>query len=504
MSIKLQILPIDNFSGGWSNDFAKGSASSPSNKPGSYYTGLFSPNRPNYLGQLGNAVSNSTGAYAISAGGLPINATSSSTTGNGYFISPTGYLSTFILPTSTSSSSSVTDYTQPASCSNDNYKDIWLHVTSAGLEAIMYTYQTGSNAYLGIAPTSNISGLRNDTAYTLTNRNVLHVGCVSAGGKSFITDGNLLKCYDPNSPASLFSVNIGTGYVLTSVADYGNYCAAVASNGYSSKMVLWKGSDQTKVDYEYDIRDTKVTAIVNEGGDLRVFTYGKNGTTKIKTFTGSGFSEEADWETPTTICASPLHNMCDVFLNQIVWKTPDGYLWSYGAPRKNELQTGAHRWGTVSTSTNTNGCVKNLNLDFLFIGSNYNSNNYLFYLKADEGYGSTLGLSSTYKTNLISLPHKSSIQRIVVYFSNYTVPTAVSTGSSCSLNLYAGYDTSTDLLSGASVPIAGTDSTIPTTIVYHSFECGIPNIDTFYLNVNFQFCTIKKIDIWYSYEDNII
>lgn len=495
-------ITIDNFSGGYANDFAKGNASAPSNKPGSYYTGFFSPNRPNYLGQVNNAVTNNPGGTMTSSGGVPINITASSVAGKAYFISPIGYLSTFTLINSTTTVPTITDYTQPASCSNDTYKDIWLHVTSTGLEAILYTYQTGSNAYLGIAPTSNIAGLRNDTAYTLTNRNVPHVGVVSAGGKSFITDGSYLKCYDPNSPGSLFSVNIGLGYTLVSVADYGNYCSAVASNGNSSKMVLWKGSNQTAVDYEYDIRDTNVTAVVNEGGDLRVFCYGKNGTTKIKTFSGQGFSEEADWETPTTLCPSPAHNMCDVFLNQIAWKTPDGYLWSYGSPRKNELQSGAHKWGLVQTTNSSNGCVKNVYQNILYIGSNYASLNSLMVLKADESYAPTL--ASFIKSNLLTVPHKSSIQGFQIYFSNYTVPTASSSGSSCNVNLYSGYDTTTDLLQASAVPTITTGDSSSTALMYYSFEVGIPNIDTFYFQVNFQFCTIKKIEIDYQYVDEVI
>lgn len=507
MATKLATLTIDNISGGYSNDFAKGTASSPATKQGTYFTGFFSPNRPNYLGQISTAVGNNPSYLPVSAGGVPINATFGSD-GFGYFISPIGYLSKFQLGNLTTSPT-VNDFTQPASCSNDNYKDIWMHVSSTGLESLMYTYQTAGNAYLGIAPISNIAGLRNDTAYTLTNRNVVHVGVVSAGGKSFITDGNYFKCYDPNSPASLFSVNIGLGYTMSSVADYGNYCAGIASNGNSSKMVLWKGSNQTAVDYEYDLRDFKATAIVNEGGDLRVFTYGKNGTTKIKTFTGSGFSEEADWETPTSLCAAPLHNMCDVFLNQIVWKTPDGFLWSFGSPRKNELLSGTHKWGQVSSSTNTNGCVKNLYQDILHIGSTVSGSSYMLGLKADESYstgfitGSTISLL---RTNLITLPHKSSLQRISVFFSNYTLPTPSSSGSAFSMNMYKGYDTTTDWLSAATVPILDTgDTSISTTgLVYYDFAKSIQDVDTFFLNLNFSGCTIKKIEVQYSYESNII
>lgn len=503
-------ITIDNFSGGYAKDFAKGGASAPCAVPGTYYTGFLSPNRPNYLGLASSAITNNPGGSIFVNGGLPINATSSIVNNNAYYITPIGNLSTFIMTTNTSSVPSVTDYSPPSGCTNDVYKDIWLHTTNAtsipslpaGSEAIMYTYQTSTNAYLGIAPTSNIASFRNDTAYTLTNRNVVHVGVVSAGGKSFITDGNLLKAYDPNSPASLFSVNIGTGYNLVSVADYGNYCAAIANVGNKCKMVLWKGANQTAVDYEYEIRDFVATAVVNVGGELKVFCYGKNGTTKIKTFTGQGFGEEADWETPTSLCPSPAHNMCDVFLNQIAWKTSDGYLWSYGTPKKNELYQGAHKWGQVQTGTNGNGCVKNLNSNILYVGSVFNSNNYLMVLKADESYSSQL--SSFIKTNLLTLPHKASVQGIQIYFANYSVPTVGVSGSSCSINLYSGYDTTTDLLQGSAVPTITTGDNSSTNLVYYSFEVGVPNIDTFYLQINFNFCTIKKIEIDYQFVDEVL
>lgn len=482
--MKQGTIKIENLSGGWISDFKKGSNSSYQTRANTYYSGLFNPNNPNYIGQISNAI---TEGAQYGVGYLPINATKAGD--KGYFILSNGYITegniVAAFPTGFG-----TNYTEPAGCLDDKYKDIWTHVTTTGQEAIMFTYQTNTNAYVGIAPTSSIAS-RNNTYFTLTYRNVPHVGVVSAANQSYITDGNYVQAYNPNA-ASPFAtrINVGTGWTTVSVADYGNYVAIVGNNGNSSRMWLWNGTSQDP-NFQYDIRDTTVHAIVNEGGELRVFTSGKNGTTKIKTFSGNGFSEEADWETPTSICSAPTHAMVDVYMNQIVWRTTDGYIWTYGSPRKNEVLSGAHRIGRVTTS-NTEGCVKNLYTNNLYIGAS-NSGFQIYNLQSGVDYV----LASQIKTALYQLPHYSSINMIRVYFSNFrTFINGAS--SSFHASLYDGYGT-TDLL----------DYTIPNNlsdayITYHPIKVSIANLDSFYLNIDFSGCIIKKIEVDYSVDERNI
>lgn len=500
MATKIGVISISSLEGGWINDFAKGPASTPQTKPNTYVQGILNMNKPNYLGQISSTFGENPNT--LFAGELAMNATFGSN-GKGYFIQRDGIIQELGLTTSWPPIA--VNYTAPAGCTTDQYKDIWKHVYTDGKESLFFTYQTASTAYVGYAPILNIAG-RNNTFFALTNPNVPHVGVKSVNNQSYVTDGNYLRAYDPLTN-TWSSINCGLGTTLVSVADYGNYVATVGGDGTNSWLFLWTGVSATVPNFKYEIRDTNVTAIVNEGGDLRVFTYGKNGTTKIKTFTGNGFSEEGDFETPTTLCSSPIHGQVDVWLNQIVWKgyqnisgvVTDGYLWTYGSVRKNEVLTGAHRVGKVTTTntttTETLGCVKNLYADNLYIGIKDTPSTYKIYnVKADTSYASTS--TSNLRTALYPLPRNSTIERIQFYFSDYTVPGTAATGSSLTCSLYADYNYTTDLLN---FPIPINDTIGNSTIYYYPIIKSIPNLDTFYMNINFTYCTIKKIDITYSF-----
>jgi hypothetical protein len=256
-------------------------------------------------------------------------------------------------------------------------------------------------------------------------------------------------------------------------------------------------STDTLPTYQYDIRDSNVTAIVNEGGTLRVFTTGKNGTTKIKSFDGTGFSEEADWECPTSLCASPTHAMVDVWLNQIVWRTPDGYVWTYGSVRKNEIRSGAHRVAYLTTNTNSLGFVKNLYQNQLHVGITNASNSFVYQVKADESYGALL--TSNIRTTLYETPRNATIEKIIVYFSDYTQSAPSLSASTFQMQLYKDYDTVADQLSG--------QGTIPQTVnggeklYYWPIRTSVSNLSSFYMNINFTACTIRKITIQYTFED---
>lgn len=477
--------------GGWASDFSKGAASAPATRQGSYFTGLFNANKPNYLGQIANAFKEDTSQ--VTADELPINGTSDSSN-NGFFILKNGGLPKVNI---TAANPSITlNYTAPAGATTDLYKDIWTHVTTAGVEAILYTYQTATTAYLGIASLPLFT--RTDTYQTFTNLNKPHVGVVSVSNKSYITDGNLVRVYDPNSGSPFAqSLNVGLGWTTVSVEDYGNYVAIVGNRGNSARMWLWDGSASVP-NFQYDIRDTVVTAIINEGGDLRVFTYGKNATTKIKTFNGSGFSEEADWETPTTLCPAPAHNMRDVWLNQIVWRTPDGYVWTYGSPRKNEINTGANRCGLLTTDTNSYGCVKNLYGDRLYFGitSASGTNTNKLYLVNPTSYYEIGGNTSNVVSALYALPHKSTVTQMNIYFGYYVPSSTGSSASSATVSFYKDY-TTTDLMNYP-VPL---NNVAGQNVYFHPVKLNVQDVDSFYFKIAFSLAIIRKIEIFYTYDD---
>lgn len=484
-------ITIKNISGGWSSDFKKSSTiSAPQTAPNTYYSGLFNPSLPNYLGQITPGITEN--ASTVTAVSLPINATRASDN-YGYFIQSNGLISKGGIEGAFPATFNPIDYTQPAGCLDDKWKDIWTHITPSGAEATFFTYQTAGNAYVGYREI--VSGTRSNTYFALANTNVPHVGVVSVANQSYITDGRYVRAYDPNSgtPFSGY-IDVGAGWKTVSVADYGNYVAIVGNNGNTSRMWLWNGTSQDP-NFQYDIRDTTVTAVINEGGVLRVFTYGKNGTTKIKTFNGTSFSEEADWEIPTTLCPSPEHNMLDVWANQIAWITPDGFLWTYGSPKKNELQTGAHRIGKLTTTTTSLGCLKNLSGDNLYIGIKSTPNQSNIYNVANNN--TYRAQTSNIKTALYELPHNASITMVRLYFSEFRTFTN-GASSSCNVSLYHG-----------SNPVDLLNYSVPNNLVndyyvqYHPIKRSIQGLDTFYLDIDFS-CIIKKIEVEFTYEDNSI
>ncbi len=487
---------------GWINDFAKGNASSLQSKANTYHAGLFNPFRPNYLGQMASAFRENPST--MSAGELPVNATIGSNN-MVYSILRDGIIMEF--NAAVTFPSVPANYTAPSGCATDGYKDIWKHAEpTTGTEAVFFTYQTASTAYVGYARVGAIA-TRSNTYYALTTLSVPHVGCVSVKNLSYVTDGRYLRSYNPND-GSWSQVDCGAGITLQSVADYGNYVGAIGGNGTSSWLFLWDGTS-LNLNYKYDVRDTNATALVNEGGTLRVFTYGKNGTTKIKTFSGSGFDEEADFEVPTSLCSSPAHNMVDVWMNQIVWKasqtvsgvTTDGYIWTYGSPRKNEIETGAHRVGIMTTNNTTmaetKGYVKNLYENNLYVGIKQASSYYIYNVKADESYGSTT--SSNLKSALYPLPKNSTIEKIQYWFSSYTVPGTASNGSSLTCKIYKDYETTAIL--NESIPTRA-DLTSSSQITYFPITQSVPQVDSFYLNTDFTNCVIRRIRVTYTYEEN--
>lgn len=499
---------IDNFGGGWNSDFAKGANnSSPQTKPNAYYQGLFNINKSNYLGHVDEPFGNNPNKRSVDA--LPINA---ARTSNNYahFICTNGTLPEMDVTATWAPSHS--NWSAPASCATDEYKDIWTHIAPSTAstpygECVLFTYQTtGPVAYLGYKYPGTATG-RSDTYQSFQNTNVPHVGCLSTLNRSYITDGQYVRYFDPLAatpfPAVGNCLNVGIGWTTVSLCDYGNYVAIVGKNGTNARMWLWDGTG-TAANFQYDLRDSDVTAIVNDSGELRVFTKGKNGTTKIKTFSGSGFTEEADWEVQTSICDAPKHGMVDIWLNQIVWRTPNGYVWTYGSPRRKELTAGAHRVGILQTDTTTNGCVKNLYQDRLFVGITNGGTAYIYEVLGSNPYSTSTG-NLNLRTSLYELPHNSTIKCIHMFFSKFDYVNP-STASGVTVKLYSGYET-TDLLNSYVIPNG--PSSAPYKFIYHPITKSIPNLDSFYLDITKQAAngvsfTLRKIIVEYAYEDGDI
>lgn len=490
--MRTNTIQLNDINGGWSFGFSKPTnRSAPSSRSGTYYSGILSNTRSGYEGMMGSAYSE-TALTGSSINSLLVNATTASD-GNAYAIGQNGEIVQINLPSSIG-----TTYTAPSGVTTDSYKDIWTHVEPlTGVESLFFTYQTSGNAYIGYKQVN--SSTRNDTYVTLTNKNVPHVGVVSANNKSYITDGNIIRAYDP-AIGGTTTVNVGLGWTAVSVADAGDYCAIVgnlssmsAVGGARSRLWLWNGSG-TSYNFQYDIRDVTVTSVTNEGGVIKVFCTGKNGTTKIKTFSGQNFSEEADFEVDSNYSDSPSHGMVDIWMNQLAWRTQSGYVWTYGSIKKDQFLTGGSRISQITTDT-SQGFVKNLYGSNLYTCKKVGSTYTVVYINPS----SSGNLSSSIRTNLYQLPHKSTIEYIEVIFANFTIAGNSTSGNVFTLNLYQGDETTSQIT--ASVP---SDNALQgTKLYYYPIRQKLSDVDTFYMDITWT-GVIKNIIVHYAYEDNAI
>ena len=491
--MKTGTIKLSDINGGWSFGFTKNSTkSAPSKKAATYYTGLFSNSRAGYEGLMGSAYSE-TALTGSGINSLLMNVTNASD-GNAYAIGQNGEIVQIVLPTNVSAT-----YTAPSGVTTDQYKDIWTHIDDTFTESLMFTYQTTTNAYMGIKYVT--SGTRNDTYITLSSINVPHVGCVSTTDKSFITDGKYVKCYDPAlGRFSIAQINVGNAYTTVSVADTGNYCAIVGNKSYGSsvggcnaRLWLWDGTN-VQPNFQYDIRDVTVTAVTNEGGVIKVFCTGKNGTTKIKTFSGTNFSEEADFEVDNTYSDSPAHGMVDIWMNQLAWRTQSGYMWTYGSIKNKLFKIGGHRIAQVTTDS-SQGFVKNLYGANLYTCKKIGGVYTIVYINPSSS-GNAI---SSIKTDLYQLPHKSTIEYIEVIFANYTVTGNSTAGNSFSISLYKGDETIDQI--ATSVP---TDDVLQgTKLYYFPIRKKVSDVDTFYMSATWT-GVVKDIFVHYAYEDNAL
>jgi len=407
------------------------------------------------------------------------------------------------------------NWSAPVNVLSDVNKDIWSHLDYNGgspVPCYLFTYNTSVNtSYLGIQRPNTATGV-NKTFYAFSDFTNAHVGCVSAGNKSYITDGNFVRAYSPNTGTVSNSINVGVGYVTTSVCDFGNYVAIVGSDGVNARMWLWDGSANNP-NFQYEVRDTYVTKVINRGGILKVFSYGRNATTKIKTFNGNGFDESADWEILTAEMSSPVHGSVDIWNNMIIWKDNNNYIWTYGTPQANEIPSGVHKIGNLGSGIDTNlngyGAFRNLFGSMIFAGYRQSGNTYL--TRFSNIYSSG---SFNYTTKVYELPHKATIKCIHVYFDHTAIINDLSPNT---LAVYA-YLRNNQFNTGAGDYMLDFDALglgtgiMPTGlkqgIQYFPIKKAIPDADMFYLsftqNGSSPNATIRKIVVEYNYEEGDI
>lgn len=522
----------------WMGGMGNGLSSNISNGDGTYSIGFFNPwasgGTKAWPGTLSQPIASSTG-YQYQTSNMVVNITKAKITGGYRAITQDGRIEAF------TNLGSFSTFAAPAGCNNDSDKDIWTHLDyNAGtpVEAVLFTYVAGGTAYLGIRQT--VAGVFNNTFYTFANAFSPHVGCVSVGNKSYITDGNFVRAYDPNT-GTFNSINIGVGYTAKSVSDYGSYVAIVGDDGKQARMWLWDGS-ASNANFQYELRDETATAVINHGGVLRIFTKGKNNTVKIKSFEGGSFLGFPDIEIDGSIYIqfnifnrmtnAPAHRQVCIYQNMVTWVTDTGYIWTFGSQKSDEFPTGVHTVGYISdnssnindiNATSSGNCLKVLSgVDLWVSFKATNTNSYIGVANAGSFGFSALNPNWGITTKSYELPHRAAIKCIHVYFFNsfyYTATTNINTGFS--LYLYRklsgaspGQLLDEELLgttsNGIQVPIATGINNQP--LLYYPYKKSLPEMDLFYLkievtnpslSVGFQ-PKVRKIVVEYNYEEGDI
>jgi hypothetical protein len=486
--MKTSKLTIQDLTGGWSKEIGVQTTVSRNTSPNGYTSGgnvHFS--KPGYLGDISSSPNVENVIIDSAAYNGKLYTGTSTLNGDAWFMTTLG---TTYKRTALGNFVFIDDIgavTRPT-------MGMWTHISSVGDEVIVESYVQNGGGWLidFINPISNVrTNLITYTGLLTEEYDYPRKGIVGAANKSYFTNGKYISTYDPvTNTFSRTALLLGNGWISTSICEYGNFVAIVAYRGNGqSKLFIWDGSS-TNANYSYNIPDSYVSAIKNDGGALYVFCSGKNNTTKIRTFTGNDFSQEPLYENEISyIGLPPQHDGVDFYSNQLFWTNAKGTIFSYGTPNKNKYSSGFHSVGQLNVPDGQGGGLcKNLQKDILFMGGDYASNG------LTNVFTTTLtNASSQYQGTLTSklyeLPEKSTINKIKIYFSDWGKNYCI-----FDIELFKDY-TLLDLLETQDINISNNIG------FYHEINCSIPDVNSFYFKLRMGNCSIRKIEIFYSFTD---
>lgn len=300
-------------------------------------------------------------------------------------------------------------------------------------------------------------------------KGVPHMMKTGPDGNVYILNGQyVIRLTVATSVVEMTALNLGVGFVATSLELSGNFLVIVGyqATGYistfskgESKAWFW---DTTSPFYNqiYDLKDNYVSSVF-AGDFLYAFTQGRNNSTKVKIFNGSRF--EDIFESPQ-IGNAPRHGGVELFNRRIVFsRTGDSGLHTIDG-------RAFHQQTFVSTdgdggSTDV-GMVKNLSQGTLYVGRSI-SGTYGIVKLNTSGYAK----SAEFIDSIRSLPYKSNIYKIIIYFSTF------GTDASVWVSLFKDY---------ASIGIGGADDllnkTLTNTVYGNVSSISIPVKNAFDVN----------------------
>lgn len=383
---------------------------------------------------------------------------------------------------------------------------IWTHVDTAGTEKIFIAGNNGGNFLI---KTMNTDGTGLTTVHTnATSSTANHRGVVGLLNRSYVTNGQYIMTYDPVVPTYTNNkLNIGVGWVTTSIRQYGNYMAITAYKANaSSRLILWDGASEF-ANFQYEINDQYATCFV-DSSRLIIFSSGRNGTSKLFIFNNSDISGKPFWETPDgNSYIVPEQSSVTSFNNAVHWRTKDGRMYCFGEYRGTY---GVH--SPMSTSiwqlnSNVAGLCKTMYSTVLLVpGSSSNSNGISNTMLS--GYGLNYDSYSTGLASIlfpsVTMPRNSTVEYIKVIFSRF-----INNGGGRDAYISFFYNDENgagQLPSNGELRIRYSDLTAaglsPNNYVYHVFnKYKIPNVNIFSLGMYMQYCAVREIEIGYTYDD---
>jgi hypothetical protein len=505
---------IENLFGGWADTF-QGGPVVVEGEDNQYTKGAnMALNRPGFEGHLapGYTLTALTDA-STNVTALPLNGVVDSA-GNTTVVLANGRVVNFPI---VSQIISTTDAHTPTGAAASVYSDIVIYPkastsnppsTTGVDEYVFWSYETST--YGDVALRKKSSGVYTDayltTLGTQTNGTALvvsvpHPMLVGQDNNLYIGNGRFLASHDPTTAIVNYqALDLKPGWTVSALSNYQNYIAILAykasidGSGFSkseAKMFLWDGFSPSW-NFEYYVRDNYASNILYDGTELFVISQGRNQTTKLKHFNGSGFDTWFENSTGA-IFNSPYIGGSDLFLNHIFWTPQAGNgLNCYGSPSE-KYPKGFHR-----VEANAAGMVKNLGTNQLFVGSNTSG----FTINVVNLNGYAANNTATWTSKLYKLPTNSTVTAIKFYHSQF--------GNNAQYVAAFGRDYETVAFSGDQL-IANVTGTTTTTTYYAQASKTYDNVNSFRIQLSWTHANatdtaaiIRRIEVDYNQDEGNI
>ena len=372
-------------------------------------------------------------------------------------------------------------------------EDIILYKVGA-VTFVFYSWNDSDDGDVGQA---TLAGVYNDDYMsTVAASGTKLVGAVphrmveGADKNLYITNGRYVAQFDgatgANGTLNATKYDSGVGWINVDVRRFGDLLviAAIKSgssysayNFYSECRVCFWNMTEPGLGLVKEINDNYLSAIfATPNNELFAFTRGKNDTTKIHEFTGSGF--RLIWEGLVGTYGTPPDPRSIEYYKGLICWVPQNAQSSFVLALDPETK-GVHipfivNDGTNNVTASSAGVLRNIDVGKLYVGGLFSSSYKLVWLTATStGFASSADL----RTQLYSLPFGSTIKKFKVFFSQMV------SGSQAQFSLFTNYTASSVGTAGTDLWNETLDFTTYGALNEYEFAKTIPNVSSFYLNV---------------------